>query len=91
MKRLVAYTSVAHFGFIGLGIFAFTTQGGTGADLYMVNHGLSTGALFLVVGMLIARGGSRHGRRLRRRAEGRADPRRAVPARSGCPRSRCRA
>ena len=59
MKRLVAYTSVAHFGFIGIGIFAFTTQGGTGAVLYMVNHGLSTGVLFLVVGMLIARGKSR--------------------------------
>jgi NADH-quinone oxidoreductase subunit M len=59
MKRLVAYTSVAHFGFIGLGIFAFTTQGLTGATFYMVNHGLSTGALFLIVGMLIARGGSR--------------------------------
>jgi len=59
MKRLVAYTSVAHFGFIGLGIFAFTTQGLTGATFYMVNHGLSTGALFLVVGVLIARGGSR--------------------------------
>jgi NADH-quinone oxidoreductase subunit M len=60
MKRLVAYTSVAHFGFIGLGIFAFTTQGGTGAVLYMVNHGFSTGALFLVVGLLIARGKSRN-------------------------------
>ena len=60
MKRLVAYTSVAHFGFIGLGIFAFTTQGGTGAVLYMVNHGLSTGALFIVVGLLIARGKSRN-------------------------------
>jgi NADH-quinone oxidoreductase subunit M len=59
MKRLVAYTSVAHFGFIGLGIFAFTTQGGTGAVLYMVNHGLATGLLFLVVGMLVARGKSR--------------------------------
>jgi NADH-quinone oxidoreductase subunit M len=59
MKRLVAYTSVAHFGFIGLGIFAFTTQGMSGAVFYMVNHGLSTGALFLVVGLLIARGGSR--------------------------------
>jgi NADH-quinone oxidoreductase subunit M len=59
MKRLVAYTSVAHFGFIGLGIFAFTTQGLSGATFYMVNHGLSTGALFLVIGMLIARGGSR--------------------------------
>ena len=59
MKRLVAYTSVAHFGFIGLGIFAFTTQGGSGAVLYMVNHGLSTGVLFLIVGLLIARGKSR--------------------------------
>jgi len=60
MKRLVAYTSVAHFGFIGLGIFAFTTQAGSGAVLYMVNHALSTGALFIVVGMLIARGKSRN-------------------------------
>jgi NADH-quinone oxidoreductase subunit M len=59
MKRLVAYTSVAHFGFICLGIFAFTTQALSGATFYMVNHGLSTGALFLIVGMLIARGGSR--------------------------------
>ncbi len=55
MKRLVAYTSIAHFGFIALGVFAFTTQAGTGAVLYMVNHGLSTGALFLVVGFLAAR------------------------------------
>ena len=60
MKRLVAYTSVAHFGFIGLGIFAFTTQGGSGAVLYMVNHGLSTGAVFLAVGLLISRGKSRN-------------------------------
>ncbi len=59
LKRLISYTSVAHFGFIGLGIFAFTTQGQTGAVLYMVNHGLSTGALFLVAGFLIARGRSR--------------------------------
>jgi NADH-quinone oxidoreductase subunit M len=59
LKRLVAYTSVAHFGFIGLGIFAFTTQGLSGATFYMVNHGLSTGALFLMVGMMISRGGSR--------------------------------
>jgi NADH-quinone oxidoreductase subunit M len=58
MKRLVAYTSVAHFGFIGLGVFAFTTQAGSGAVLYMVNHGISTGALFLVVGFLVARRGS---------------------------------
>jgi NADH-quinone oxidoreductase subunit M len=59
LKRLVSYTSVAHFGFIGLGCFAFTTQAQTGAVLYMVNHGLSTGALFLVVGFLIVRGRSR--------------------------------
>jgi NADH-quinone oxidoreductase subunit M len=58
LKRLVSYTSVAHFGFIGLGIFAFTTQGGTGAVLYMLNHGLATGLLFLVVGMFVARRGS---------------------------------
>jgi NADH-quinone oxidoreductase subunit M len=59
MKRLVAYTSVAHFGFIALGTFALTSQAGTGAVLYMVNHGLSTGALFFVVGFLIRRGGTR--------------------------------
>ncbi|WP_448615487.1 NADH-quinone oxidoreductase subunit M [Modestobacter sp. URMC 112] len=59
MKRLVSYTSIAHFGFIALGIFAFTTEATTGAVLYMVNHGIATGLLFLVVGMLIARGGSR--------------------------------
>jgi len=58
LKRLVSYTSVAHFGFIAVGVFAFTSQGGTGAVLYMVNHGLSTGALFLVVGFLVARRGS---------------------------------
>ncbi len=58
LKRLVSYTSIAHFGFIGVGIFAFTSQAGTGAVLYMVNHGLATGLLFLVVGMLVARRGS---------------------------------
>ncbi|MCU7724126.1 NADH-quinone oxidoreductase subunit M [Actinoplanes sp. KI2] len=55
LKRLVSYTSIAHFGFIGIGIFAFTTQAGTGAVLYMVNHGLATGLLFIVVGMYVAR------------------------------------
>jgi NADH-quinone oxidoreductase subunit M len=58
LKRLVSYTSVAHFGFIGIGIFAFTTQAGTGSVLYMLNHGLATGLLFLVVGMLVSRRGS---------------------------------
>jgi NADH-quinone oxidoreductase subunit M len=55
LKRLVAYTSVSHFGFIALGIFAMTTQGQAGATLYMVNHGFATGALFLIAGFLIAR------------------------------------
>jgi NADH-quinone oxidoreductase subunit M len=55
VKRLVAYTSVAHLGFVILGIFAFTRQGGAGGVLYMVNHGLSTGALFLVIGFLYER------------------------------------
>jgi NADH-quinone oxidoreductase subunit M len=55
LKRLVAYTSIAHFGFIALGTFAFTSQGGAGAVFYMVNHGLSTGALFFVIGFLVAR------------------------------------
>ncbi|HET6910820.1 MAG TPA: NADH-quinone oxidoreductase subunit M [Mycobacteriales bacterium] len=59
MKRLVAYSSVSHFGFIALGVFAFTSQGGSGATLYMVNHAFSTGALFLVVGFLASRRGSR--------------------------------
>jgi NADH-quinone oxidoreductase subunit M len=58
LKRLVSYTSIAHFGFIGIGIFAFTTQAGTGAVLYMLSHGLATGLLFLVVGMFVARRGS---------------------------------
>jgi NADH-quinone oxidoreductase subunit M len=58
LKRLVSYTSVAHFGFIGVGIFAFTSQAATGAVLYMVNHGLATGLLFLVVGMFVTRRGS---------------------------------
>jgi NADH-quinone oxidoreductase subunit M len=59
MKRLVAYSSVSHFGFIALGVFAFTSQGGSGATLYMVNHAFSTGALFLLVGFLASRRGSR--------------------------------
>ena len=55
LKRLVAYSSVAHMGFIVLGIFAFTTQSLEGGVLQMVNHGISTGALFLLVGMLYER------------------------------------
>jgi NADH-quinone oxidoreductase subunit M len=58
MKRLIAYTSVSHFGFIALGIFVMTTQGVSGATFYMVNHGFATGALFLLAGFLIARRGT---------------------------------
>ncbi|MFE7130018.1 NADH-quinone oxidoreductase subunit M [Streptomyces sp. NPDC057638] len=59
IKRLIAYASISHFGFIVLGIFAMTSQGQSGATLYMVNHGISTAALMLVAGFLISRGGSR--------------------------------
>ncbi len=58
IRRLIAFTSVSHFGFIILGIFAFTTTSMAGSTLYMFNHGLSTAALFLVTGMMIARRGS---------------------------------
>jgi NADH-quinone oxidoreductase subunit M len=61
LKRLVAYSSVAHLGFIVLGTFALTTQGVEGGVLQMVNHGLSTGALFLLVGMIYER---RHTRQI---------------------------
>jgi NADH-quinone oxidoreductase subunit M len=59
LKRLIAYTSISHFGFIVLGIFAMTSQGQSGSTLYMVNHGFSTAALFLIAGFLISRRGSR--------------------------------
>jgi NADH-quinone oxidoreductase subunit M len=58
MKRLIAYTSVSHFGFIALGVFVMTSQGVSGATFYMVNHGFATGALFLLAGFLIARRGT---------------------------------
>jgi NADH-quinone oxidoreductase subunit M len=58
IKRLIAYTSISHFGFITMGIFAMTTQGHSGAILYMFNHGFSTAALFLVAGWMISRRGS---------------------------------
>lgn len=59
MLRLISYTSISHFGFIVMGIFAFTTISQAGAALYMINHGFTTAGLFLVAGMLIARRGSR--------------------------------
>jgi len=61
LKRLVAYSSIAHLGFIVLGIFAVTSQSLTGGVLQMLNHGLSTGALFLLVGWIYER---RHTRQI---------------------------
>ncbi|MBI5475936.1 MAG: NADH-quinone oxidoreductase subunit M [Ignavibacteriales bacterium] len=55
IKKLVAYSSVSHLGFVVLGIFALTEEGVQGAIIQMVNHGLSTGALFLIVGMIYER------------------------------------
>jgi len=55
VKKLVAYSSVSHLGFVMLGLFALNAQGIEGGILQMVNHGLSTGALFLIVGMLYER------------------------------------
>ncbi len=61
VKKLVAYSSVSHLGFVMLGLFALNAQGIQGAVLQMINHGLSTGALFLLVGMIYER---RHTREL---------------------------
>jgi NADH-quinone oxidoreductase subunit M len=61
MKRLVAYSSVSHMGFVVLGMFSFTEQGMQGALYQMLNHGVSTGALFLLVGMIYER---RHTRQI---------------------------
>lgn len=60
LLRLVAFSSVSHFGFIVMGIFVMTSQGLSGSSLYMVNHGFSTGALFIVVGFLMTRRGSKY-------------------------------
>ncbi len=60
LLRLVAFSSVSHFGFIVMGIFAMTSQGLSGSSLYMISHGFSTGALFIVVGYLISRRGSKY-------------------------------
>ena len=65
LKRIVAYSSVAHLGFIALGTFSITTQGLQGSVLQMVNHGVSTGALFLLVGFIYERRHTREIAKLR--------------------------
>jgi NADH-quinone oxidoreductase subunit M len=59
IKKLIAYSSVSHMGFVTLGIFAFNVQGIEGAVLQMVNHGITTGALFMCVGIIYERTHSR--------------------------------
>jgi NADH-quinone oxidoreductase subunit M len=59
IMRLIAYTSISHFGFIIVGIFVMTSQGQSGATLYMLNHGISTAAVFLIAGFLVSRRGTR--------------------------------
>ena len=79
MMRLIAYTSISHFGFIIAGIFVMTTQGQSGSTLYMLNHGISTAAVFLIAGFLVSRARQPRHRRLRRSAEGGPDPGRHLP------------
>ncbi|TVQ97389.1 MAG: NADH-quinone oxidoreductase subunit M [Desulfovibrionales bacterium] len=59
MKKLIAYSSVAHMGFVTLGIFVFTMRGVEGAIMQMINHGITTGALFMLVGAIYERSHSR--------------------------------
>ena len=89
MKKLVAYSSVSHLGFVVLGIAAMNTQGVQGAVYQMLNHGVSTGGLFLIVGMLSDRRHTRLISGVRRPEEGRAASGGGVPASSRCRRSAC--
>ena len=73
VKKLVAYSSVSHLGFCVLGLFALNTMGVQGSVLYMINHGLSTGALFLCVGMFYDRYHTRDINELSGLAQGDAD------------------
>ena len=91
IMRLIAYTSVSHFGFIVMGIFAMTSSAQNGATLYMVNHGFSTAAMFLVAAMLASPAGLAPDPGLRWLATGHAAARRVVPGRRAVLASRCRA
>jgi len=90
VMRLIAYTSISHFGFIILGIFVMTSQGQSGATLYMVNHGISTAALFLIAGFLVSRRGSRAIADFGGVQKVRADPGWHVPGCRPSPPCRCR-
>jgi NADH-quinone oxidoreductase subunit M len=91
VKRLVAYSSVSHMGFVILGIFTLTPEGVSGAVIQMVNHGLSTGLLFFAIGMLYERTHTREMAEMGGLAQVTppgSPPRSSSPA---CPRSACRA
>src|SRR5207302_8876537 len=60
LKRLLGYSSISHLGVVMLGMFAFNAQGVEGSVLQMVNHGITTAALFLIVGFIEARTGTRN-------------------------------
>ena len=79
--RLIGLTSLSHFGFIVLGIFVFSPTGGTGAILYMVNHGIATALMFLVAGFLIQRTGTASIREMGGVEKSRAGARRVLPRR----------
>ena len=89
LKRLIAYTSVSHFGLITLGIFAMTSQGQVGATFYMVNHGFATGALLPHRRIHDCQAPVPADLRLRRRAEGRPGHGGPVPRSPASPASRC--
>ena len=90
MKKLVAYSSVSHLGFVVLGLCAMNVQGVQGALYQMLNHGVSTGGLFMIVGMLSDRRHTRLISEFGGLKGGHAAAGRRVPARSRCRRSRCR-
>ena len=90
MKKLIAYSSVAHMGFVTLGIFTFTTQGVEGAIFQMLSHGIISAALFLCVGVVYDRMHTREIAAYRRPRQPHADLRRHLHgvhagATSGCP------
>ena len=90
VKRLIAYSSISHMGFVTLGIFTLNRSGVEGAILQMINHGIITGRLFLCVGMIYERTHTREIDGLRRAVQGRADllhvPGALLPGRCGIPR-----
>ena len=91
MKKLIAYSSVAHMGFVTMGIFAATTQGVAGGIFQMVSHGIVSGALFLCVGVVYDRMHTPRDRGLWRARQPHAGLCRGLPGVHAWPMSACRA